>query len=642
MEDRTINVLLVEDSPSDVRLLRELLKEVPAVPLLLTPVDRLDQALPLLHQQSFDVILLDLSLPDSQGLATFLNLFHHVTTTPVIVLTGLDDERLAIQAMQAGAQDYLVKGQVDGALLIRSMRYAIERQRTEEHRQRAERKICEQAALLDIATDAIFVCDLHQQISFWNKGAEHLYGWTAVEAIGRNGQDLLYKSNPQSLAQLNAAFIAVIDKGEWQGELLKITKSDQEVIVESRWTLVRNDNSQPKSILIVDTDITEKKQLEAQFFRAQRLESLGTLASGITHDLNNILTPILAAAQLLPLKFPDADERSQQLLQILEINARRGASLVKQVLSFARGVEGKHLILQPNYLISELEKILRGTFPRSIELDIHIPPDLWAVSGDSTQLQQVLMNLCVNARDAMPTGGKLRIAIANQIIDDHYARLHLGAHSGPYCCITVTDTGTGIDRVTIDRIFEPFFTTKGPNQGTGLGLSTVLGILKSHGGFITVTSKLGKGTEFQVFLPAAHTPELPNAPVMAPPIGYGELILVVDDEAPVREVIKTSLEAYNYKVVMAQDGIEAIAVYRQYQQHIRCVLMDIMMPSMDGTMAIRTIRKMDSQVKIIAISGLQWVDPVIETPDSGMKKFLAKPFTTYELLETLRKTLHEL
>jgi two-component system, cell cycle sensor histidine kinase and response regulator CckA len=641
MGDRAMHVLLVEDNPSDVRLLQELLKEVPAVPLLLTPVERLDRAGQALAEQRFDVILLDLSLPDSQGLATFLQLYHQAMTTPIIVLTGLDDERLAIRAMQAGAQDYLVKGEVDGALLVRSMRYAIERQRTEEHRQRAEHKIREQAALLDIATDAISVCDLDQQISFWNKGAEHLYGWTAAAVMGKNADDLLHKKNRQSMAQIHAALIAVKHKGEWQGELQKITKSRQEIIVESRWTLVRDESGQPKSILIVDTDITEKKQLEAQFFRAQRLESLGTLASGITHDLNNILTPILAAAQLLLFKFPDADERSQQLLQILEINARRGAALVKQVLSFARGVEGKHLILQPKHLMLELDKILRSTFPKSITLDIHVSKDVWSVVGDSTQLQQVLMNLCVNARDAMPMGGTLRITMTNQVIDDQQARLHLGAHSGPYCRITLADTGIGIDPVTIDRIFEPFFTTKDPHQGTGLGLSTTLGILKSHGGFITVTSEVGKGSEFQVFLPAVHTSELPSSQALVPPIGHGELILVVDDEAPIREVMKTSLEAYNYRVVTAQDGVEAVAVYSQYQQQIRGILMDVMMPSMDGAMAIRTIRKIDAQVKIIAVSGLQWGDKLTEANDSGIKKFLAKPFTTHELLETLHGMLQE-
>lgn len=313
----------------------------------------------------------------------------------------------------------------------------------------------------------------------------------------------------------------------------KVTKFAQEVTVESRWTLVRDEAGRPKSILTVDTDITEKKLLEAQFFRAQRLESIGTLASGIAHDLNNILTPILAAAQLLPLKLKNLDDRSQLLLQLLEVNARRGADLVKQVLSFTRGVEGKRVILQMRHLIGEIERILRETLPKSIEVDVKASHDLWTVFGDSTQLHQVLMNLCVNARDAMPLGGTLTIAASNQWIDETDVRTNLEAKVGPYCVLSVADTGTGIATEILDRIFEPFFTTKELGSGTGLGLSTIVGIIKSHGGFITVSSQLSKGTEFKVFLPAVMIREA--APIENPELhrGDGNLILVVDDEAPV-------------------------------------------------------------------------------------------------------------
>jgi len=352
---------------------------------------------------------------------------------------------------------------------------------------RAEQKIQEQAALLDVATDAILVQDLNNRILYWNQGAERLYGWKADEAKGLNVLELLYKDSPHR----EDVLVSVTLKGSWQGELHQITKSGKQIIVSSRWTLVRDQAEQPTSILTVNTDITANKQLEAQFLRAQRLESIGTLASGISHDLNNVLTPILLSAQLLQMLHKD--QQSQRLLQLQETNAKRGAALVKQVLAFARGVEGERTILQPRHLISEIQQIVKQTFPKSIELYTDISPELWTVFGDATQLHQVLMNLVVNARDAMPNGGILRLVAENLVIDQNYAQMNLDAQVGSYVVITVSDTGTGIPINILPQIFEPFFTTKEVGNGTGLGLSTVIGIIKSHSGFVNVYSEVGKG-----------------------------------------------------------------------------------------------------------------------------------------------------
>ncbi|MEH2080536.1 MAG: response regulator [Nostoc sp.] len=753
-----IKVLLVEDNPGDVLLLQELFKEVTTVVVELIPVERLYEAVNYLANEIFDVILLDLSLPDSQGLQTFVIAHNQAKATPIIVLTGINDETLATSAMQQGAQDYLVKGQVTGDLLVRSMRYAIERQRADNalrqseerfrvalknspifvynqdrdlrytwvynppsglivekilgkqdldiipvedaqhliaikrgvlttgigtreevsitikdttryydltveplrnetqeivgvtcasidiserqaalrERKLAEEKIREQAALLDVTTDAICVRDLNNQIIFWNKGAETLYGWQATEAWGKNASELL---DDEPSPEIEAALLQAISQGKWQGELTKITKMNKEILVASRWSLVCDEQGKPKSILTVDTDITEKKHLEAQLFRAQRLESIGTLASGIAHDLNNILTPILAGAQLLPLKFPNADERTRHLLEILEINARRGADLVKQVLSFARGVEGKHITLQLKHIIVEIAKILKETFPKSIEISTNVPQDLWMVSGDSTQLHQVLMNLCVNARDAMSNGGILSISAENMLIDANYVRMNIEAKEGPYIVITVSDTGVGIAKEMLDRIFEPFFTTKGVGQGTGLGLSTVLGIIKSHGGFVNVYSELGSKTSFQVYLPAVEGMETISPEDLSPRTGHGELILVVDDEAAIQEIAITSLEAYNYKILVASDGIEAIALYAQNKDKISAVLMDIMLPSLDGLTAIRTLQKINPQVRIIASSGLMSDNKLSAVAAIGVNTFLSKPYTVNELLLSLQKVL---
>ncbi len=502
-------------------------------------------------------------------------------------------------------------------------------------RKRSEEKIREQAALLDIAKDAIFVRDLDNQILFWNKGAECLYRWQAHEALGKNALEILYK---ETSPQLEEALQTVALVGEWYGELHQVTKEGKEIIVESRWTLVRDFKGQPKSILVVNTDITEKKQLEAQFLRAQRLESLGTLASGIAHDLNNVLGPILMVAELLQEKI--SDEWSQQLLAELEASAKRGANLVKQVLSFARGMEGKHTILQVRHLIKEIKQIARQTFPKSIEIYTDISPNLWTVCADATQLHQVLMNLVVNARDAMPDGGTLSICAENLFIDENYARMNLDASVGPYSVVTVSDTGTGIPPEILERIFEPFFTTKELGKGTGLGLSTVMGIIRSHGGFVNVYSEVGKGTRFKVYLPAVEGIQKQQPEDLELPKGHGELILVVDDELALREINKTSLETYNYKVLTASDGIDALALYAQHKAEISVVLMDMMMPSLDGPTTIRMLQKMNPQLKIVAVSGLATNEKIAQAAGIGVKAFLSKPYTAQELLKTLHSVLN--
>jgi PAS domain S-box-containing protein len=588
-------------------------------------VDNYAAAKAAIAAKNHDIYLVDYHLGIQNGLELLREAIAEGCSAPIILLTGQGDREIDLEAMKAGAADYLEKNQlaqIGAPLLERSIRYAIERKQTEQ-------KIREQAALLDVATDAIFVRDLDDQILYWNKAAERLYGCKQEEAIGKKTQELWQDKN---LLQLQEALQHLMKNRSWEGEIHQKTKLNQEITVESRWTLVQFGNNL-QSILIVNTDITQKKQLEAQFLRAQRLESIGTLSSGIAHDLNNVLAPILMTAQFLETQI--SDESTRRLLPILITNAKRGADLVKQVLSFTRGIQGERTHLQLKHLIGEIQQIIKETFPKSIEVSTKISPNLGTVSGDVTQLHQVLMNLCVNARDAMLNGGKLKISAENLLIDENYAKMNLDARVGCYVMISVRDTGVGIRPEILERIFEPFFTTKELSNGTGLGLSTVLGIVKSHGGFINVYSEEGRGSEFKIYLPAQEATETLEETEPKLLQGNGELILVVDDEAAIRDITKISLENHNYKAITASDGIEAIALYAEHRDEISLVVTDMVMPSMDGIVTIRTLQKINPNVKIIAVSGLATSDKVNAAYEIGIKAFLSKPYTTNQLLQTI-------
>ncbi len=383
-------------------------------------------------------------------------------------------------------------------------------------------------------------------------------------------------------------------------------------------------------------DLTERKKLEQQFLRAQRMESIGTLAGGIAHDLNNVLSPIMMSLEVLKMRFPDAE--SGNLLDILSTSVQRGADMVRQVLSFARGVEGRRMEVQIRHLVQDMEKTVRDTFLKTIEMRTVLPHDLWTVMGDPTQLHQVLMNLCVNARDAMPHGGRLTISAENLMLDAHYASLNPEAKPGPYVFIQVEDTGSGIPPGILEKIFDPFFTTKEVGKGTGLGLSTSLAIIKSHGGFMRVYSEMGIGTKFHINLPARTEASAAAATEIAAelPRGHGELILVVDDEASVRQITQQTLEAFGYRVIIASDGSEAVAIYATRRAEISVVLTDMTMPVMDGLATIQVLRKINPAVRIIAASGLSANS---QLAGFGVRHFLPKPYTAEALLKVLREVL---
>ncbi|SDS54678.1 PAS domain S-box-containing protein [Opitutus sp. GAS368] len=401
-------------------------------------------------------------------------------------------------------------------------------------------------------------------------------------------------------------------------------------------------DGRPQRMVGVNYDITEQKELEEKFLRAQRLDAIGTLAGGIAHDLNNVLAPILTAVQLLQMDL--SPERRARLLETLESSAQRGAGMIRQVLMFVRGVDGDRVRLNPPELVREIEHMIRDTFPRAIVIESAVAADCSPVLGDATQLQQVLLNLCVNARDAMPGGGRLTLIAANVPVDASQAGRYPGARPGPHVLLQVTDTGGGIPPAISARIFDPFFTTKGQGQGTGLGLSTVQAIVKSHGGFVQVDSEPGRGSTFKILLPAAggetaeSAPPASEPPSGALPRGNGELVLIVDDEETIRQVTKNTLEAFGYRVLLAQNGAEAVALFTEHGD-VAVVLIDMMMPVMDGSTAILAMHRIRPDAPVIATSGLTSMRDLAASIPGKVKHHLQKPYTAEKLLQTIHQAL---
>jgi PAS domain S-box-containing protein len=505
-------------------------------------------------------------------------------------------------------------------------------------RKRAAERIREQADMLDRAHDAIIVRGFaDERITFWSKGAETAYGWTVEEAIGRE-LGALIAIDPETLAESRTKLLA---NEEWRGETRHKAKDGRELLMLTRASLVRNAAGEPVSVLSINSDITAEKQMEAQFLRAQRMESIGTLASGVAHDLNNILSPIMMSVPLLRCDLSEAER--MEIIDTIEVSADRGAQIVKQVLTFGRGLQGERHPLPISDVVRELMRIIHDTIPKDIEILQTLEPNLLPVLGDVTQLIQVLLNLCVNARDAMPTGGKLRLRVANADIDASYASMIADANPGIYLLIEVSDTGSGIPPEIVERIFDPFFTTKEIGKGTGLGLSTVLGIVKSHGGFLNVLTQAGRGTTFQVYLPALLETETAAAEPAreALPMGNGELILVADDEPTIREAARRVLETAGYRAVLAADGTEALVAYVKNADRVALVLTDLMMPSMDGRALIRALRSLAPKLPIVASTGLGEDMQKSGLSECNVELVLQKPYHSDSLLRTIHQALRQ-
>jgi PAS domain S-box-containing protein len=513
-----------------------------------------------------------------------------------------------------------------------------ERRQAQDELRESERRFQSMLANLELIAMTV---DRNARITYCNDHLLRLTGWTREELLGREWFETFVPDD--LLTNMHKTFAALLTDAPhaWHHENEIITRSGKRLLVQWNNTVLRSLSGEVIGTASIGEDVTERRNLERQMLRAQRLESLGTLAGGIAHDMNNLLMPILMGATLL--KRFETSEQSRKAIENIERSVKRGSDLVKQVLLFARGTETSRNAVQLAEVVHEVESITASTFPRNITFDISIPDDLHAVTGDTTQLTQVLLNLCVNARDAMAHGGQISVTATNTELSPHSAQLSGAASGGPYVILEVTDTGEGMPREIVDRIFDPFFTTKEVGKGTGLGLSTVQGIVSNHGGFISVASVVGEGTTFKIHLPArtaqfTATTKVEEAAI-EPPHGNGEVLLVVDDDSTVLSMTTQTLAAFGYDVIGAEDGAQAIGVYTRRRSDIALVVTDMSMPIMDGQALIAALASIDPQLPIIAATGNTAAAHLAKIAKSGVAAVLRKPFTADHLLHSVAEAL---
>ncbi|MDB6169953.1 MAG: sensor hybrid histidine kinase [Verrucomicrobia bacterium] len=631
-----MKVLHVEDNPLDAELIHQLvMAEWPDCEISLVATE--PEFLTELRHKRFDVILSDFSLPSFSGMSALKLAKEHSPEVPFIFVSGTIGEDSAIAGVKSGARDYVLKDRMKR--LVLSIRDAVRESREHEVRVRAENTVLEQSDILNRAREAIIITDLEDLVLYWNAGAERIFGWPSVEAVGRSLADLF--TNAAEAEEMRQARAATAEKTEWHGEVRLHDKQGAVIFVEMRRSLVTDSLAQGKAHLTLANDISERKSLEEQVHRAQRLENIGLLAAGIAHDLNNMLAPVLLAVPML--RASVADESGRRLLATLEYSAERGAALVRQILGFARGVGGEPQVVGLQHLLHETVKFAEGTFPPNITLQSDFGRDLWNVRANPSQINQVLINLCINARDAMPNGGTLTLRASNCRLAEAAAMIIEGGRPGAYLMIEISDTGTGIAPEVLERMWEPFVTTKAVGKGTGLGLSTVRGIIRSHHGFVELRTGKDEGTSFRIFLPAAQgTLEEPIRPNAAPlPRGQGQHILVVDDEEAIRDVIEAILGQRGYRVTTAADGAEATSAFARHAGEIELVVLDYHMPNLSGAVLAKVLRHINPDVQILMVSGLATASgsrPPVK-PEQYDGEFLLKPFKPEALLRKVHALL---
>lgn len=628
-----MHLLHLEDSDQDAELIHALLRSR-WPQCLVTVVNTEASFQSAVQREDFDLILSDYTIPGYSGLAALQHARAACPDKPFIYLSGTIGEERAVEALRNGATDYVIKDRP--ARLISVIETALVQVEQAKEKRRAEQKIREQASLLDKAHEAICVTDLERRITYWNASAERLYGWTAAEAQGRDLRELLYADDPGAFDNAGATAIA---QGEWHGELRPRPSQREDIVIESFWSVVGNESGS-RSIFIIETDITERKRMESQLAQSQRVEMIGLLAGGIAHDMNNVLAPMLTSVELLGALITRPKDR--ELLETLEASVQHGVELVRQLLDFARGGSGQRREVAVDALVGGVRRLLQNALRAGIDLRVSFPPDLARINADATQIRQVLLNLCINARDAMPIGGTIEISAGNTEVTADTPNLPEEPIFGPHVCLRVKDSGTGIPPHLLQKLFAPFFTTKKAGKGTGLGLANVASIIKSHRGFIQVESTLGVGTTFSLFFPAVarreeNDGELPGL-FPGPLQGCGEAIMVIEDDDAVRTVIEVILSTRGYRVSAFKEGAEALKEIRQHPERFALVTTDYRMPEVSGMDVVRELRALAVAPKVIVISGMP--PDMLEGGVAGRDfEYMSKPITVDGLLGTVRRVL---
>jgi len=534
-------------------------------------------------------------------------------------------------------------GQVQASHVAQEQRIAerteelVERRRAEEAVRRSESSLREAQRIAHLGN---WRWEVVENKLDWSDEIFAIFG-LAPRQFGATFDSFLTYVHSEDRDKVREAARSAVAAGAQLNLDYRILRPDGEVrFVHQRGEVMRDADGVVRHMVGTIQDISEQKRTEAELLRVQRLDGIGAIAGGMAHDLNNALSPILMGIQLIRRELNEPG--MQQMLTVMEANTHRGAEMVRQVLTFARGQDGESELLDVGWLVREMQNIVRQTLPKSITVEAMVPADLWSVEGNSTQLHQVLLNLCVNARDAMPAGGELTLAADNVELTDTETKEIPGSTPGSYVVLMVSDTGTGIAPEVLPRIFDAFFTTKSPGKGTGLGLSTIARIMRNHHGFIGVKSELGAGTTFEIYLPRAERaqPGAPAAPGPAPEFsrGKGELILFIDDDHSAREMVAPALTEQGYRVLCAPNGAEALALLDRQKDDVRLVLTDVAMPVMDGTEMLAVLRQRYPALPVILMSGT--LEFGAQSLPAGVAACLAKPFRLEQLLTVTSVALH--
>lgn len=642
-----VRVLYIEDDPAATLLVRAGLESGPNSRFQFDAVGTLGDAVAKLGVNEYDVVLLDLGLPDSEGMSTLTSIRRASPEIPVVVLTAHSFGEMGIAALHNGADEFLEKEHFDGMLLTRLMMFAIERRRLLEavsrHQRHVETAEVERNRLVEAVRqvdDLVIITDVHGTIQYTNPAFERITGYSTEEAVGQT--PTLLQGGVTSAATYEELWATLMSKKTWRGRFVNRRKDGTLYSQESVLSPIRNPQGEVVGFVGLGRDVTVEREIEARLRQSQKLQVVGQLAAGVAHDFNNMLAVILTVAGIARQDLETDASRVGADLDEIILAARRAEGIVARLLGFSRQAPLRLQATSLNELVRGTLGMIRATLPTSITLESHIEDNLPDVLVDLHAVEQILLNLVTNARDAMPEMGELRIAVEAAELDTEFAKSHPGVRAGVHVCISVTDTGTGFGREVQDQIFTPLFTTKPEGEGTGLGLALVSGLMTQHSGAVHVSSELGRGSVFKLYFPALRErrkrarPELPALPLITT---AGEVVLLVEDNDALRRVARRVLERAGYKVRVAVDGQEGLDVYRAGGQEIDVIVTDSVMPRMGGCELLAAVREENTLVPFVVTSGyLRRMHEGDEVPPRGVV-YLPKPWSIEDLLRCVRASL---